>query len=630
MMESDPARAYEQRQAELSTRDRELDARERSLSALRGVTFLAAGGLGLFGGLRSSVPLGVGAGVAFAAFLAAVVAHAVLITRKAEIELRIALVKRGLARIADTYEGFPERGEKLAPEQHPYAKDLDLFGQRSLFQLLVTAETAAGQRALATWLLAGATAKTVAERQAAVRELAARSDLREDLAVLAREARAKMPPDVLFAWGEAKGVFEGDASTRIALAVRFLAPITVILAIVGWSMGTDIGLLRHAWLVTLAVQLVAALRTGVQTEKSLAAAASREEPLGRYGPIFDRIERTTFESALLGRCRAALRGATEGGDPGGKAANGGDPGGKSASAAMGRLQTILSFADLRHAGIFHMIIHLFTLWDLWCAVALEGWRARHGRRIRQWIEALATIEALESLATFAHEHPDYVFPEVAEGPPRFAAETLAHPLLPRSRRVANSVAFGKDDDRAPQALLVTGSNMSGKSTMLRAIGTNAVLALAGAPVCATRLAMTTLDVRTSMRITDSLEQGVSHFYAELSRLKEITTASDAGSPVLFLLDEILHGTNSRERQIGAKAVVKHLLAAGAIGAVSSHDLGLATLEEETAGTVKNAHFEEHVEGETMAFDYRLKPGVVTTTNALRLMRVVGLPIGDAE
>ncbi len=627
-MESDPARAYEQRQAELSSRNKELDGRERSLSALRGVTFLAAGGLGLFGGLRSSVPLGVGAGVAFAAFVVAVVAHAVLITRKAEIELRLALVARGLARIADTYEGFADRGEKLAPEQHPYAKDLDLFGQRSLFQLLVTAETAAGQRALAAWLLAGATAKAVAERQAAVRELAAKPELREDLAVLARGARAKMPPDVLFAWGEAKGAFEGEGSVRLALAARFLAPITVTLAIVGWTMGAEIGLARHAWLVTLVVQVVAALRTGVATERSLAAAASREEPLGRFAPIFDRIERTPFESALLGRCRAALLGAPE---VAGAAAEGEHAASKArpASAAMGRLQTILSFADLRHAGIFHVIIHLFTLWDLWCAVALEGWRAQHGRRIRQWIEALATIEALGSLATFAYEHPDYVFPDVAEGAPRFAADTLAHPLLPRARRVANSVAFGKSEG-APQALLITGSNMSGKSTMLRAIGTNAVLALAGAPVCAARLAMTTLDVRTSMRITDSLEQGVSHFYAELSRLKEITTASDAGSPVLFLLDEILHGTNSRERQIGAKAVVKHLLGMGAIGAVSSHDLGLATLEEETAGDVKNAHFEEHVEGETMAFDYRLKPGVVTTTNALRLMRVVGLPIGDAE
>jgi len=625
-MESEPARAYERRKAELSSRNQGLEARERTLSALRGVTFLAAGGLGIAGGVRESVPLGVAASVTFSVFLAAVVAHAILITRKAEIEHRIALVDRGLARIADVYEGFTERGDRFAPELHPYSKDLDLFGQRSLFQLLVTAETAAGQGALAEWLLTGASAKTIAERQAAVKELAARPELREDLAVLAKDARAKMRPDVLFAWGEAKGVFEGDASVRIALATRFLAPITVTLAILSFSMGAQIGLARHAWLVTLALQLVAVLRTGVATERSLAAASSREEPLGRYAPLFERIEGTTFEGALLGRCRAALLGSPKNeGDPAPTSAAASPVKRASASSAMSRLQTILSFADLRHAGIVHLIIHLFTLWDLWCAVALEGWRARHGRQIRQWIEALATLEALGSLATFAYEHPDYAFPDVQEGAPRFAADTLAHPLLPRARRVANSAAFGEGH---AQALLVTGSNMSGKSTMLRAIGTNAVLALAGAPVCAARLSMTVLDVRTSMRITDSLEQGVSHFYAELSRLKEITTASDAGRPVLFLLDEILHGTNSRERQIGAKAVVKHLLAAGAVGAVSSHDLGLASLEEETSGNVKNVHFEEHVEGETMAFDYKLKPGVVTTTNALRLMRVIGLPIGD--
>jgi hypothetical protein len=610
-----PAHAYERRQAELSAQNRALDGRERTLSALRGVTILAAGALGLFGGLRSSVPLGVASGVTFAVFLAAVVWHAVLITRKAEIELRLSLVARGLARIADTYETFPERGERFAPEQHPYAKDLDLFGQRSLFQLLNTAETAAGQGTLAAWLLSGASVKTVRERQEAVRELAARPDLREDLAVLAHDARAKMRPDVLFSWGEAKSVFEGDSSLRAALAARFLAPLTVTLAILGWTLGPALGLFRHAWLLALVVQLLVVLRTGVLTERSLAAASSREEPLGRYSPVFARVEETSFEGPLLSRCRAALAGSAD------------HP--VSASKAMAQLQRILGFADLRHTGVVHLIIHIFTLWDVWCAVALERWRDRHGKRIRTWIEALSAVEALSSLATFAHEHPDYAYPEVTEGAPRFAAETLAHPLLPRARRVANSVAFG-DGQSAPQALLITGSNMSGKSTLLRAIGTNAVLALAGAPTCAARLVMTVLDVRTSMRITDSLEQGVSHFYAELARLKEITDAASAGSPVLFLLDEILHGTNSRERQIGAKAVVKHLLASGAIGAVSSHDLGLAALEEETAGVVKNAHFEEHVEDGKMAFDYRLKPGVVTTTNALRLMRVVGLPIGDAE
>jgi hypothetical protein len=622
---SAPAAAYAQRQAELSRQGDALDARERRMSALRGVSFLAAVGLGIYAGVRGGASLWIGAGAAAAVFIGAVIAHAVLITKKAEIDQRIQLVKRGLSRVADTYEDLPERGERFAPEQHPYAKDLDLFGHRSLFQLLVTAETQAGQAALASWLLAGASAKTVAERQAAVRELAARPDVREDIAVLAKNARAKLAPDALFAWGEARGAFEGAPSAlRLAVAARFLAPVTIALAIIAWTFGDGTGPLRYAWMAALTVQLLAVLRTGATTERSLAQASSREEPLGRFGPLFERIEATSFESPLLRRCRAALMAAAS---PADDKASPKDAESDRASHAMGKLQTILGFADMRHTGIFHLIFHLVTLWDVWCAVALERWRSRHGKRIRTWIEALASVEALASLATFAHEHPGYAYPEVTDGPPRFSADDLGHPLLPSTRRVTSSVAFARDGG-APRALLITGSNMSGKSTCLRACGTNAVLALAGAPVCASRLSMTVLDVRTSMRITDSLEQGVSHFYAELQRLKEVTTAADAGSPVLFLLDEVLHGTNSRERQIGAKAVVKHLLAAGAIGAVSSHDLGLASLEEETGGTVRNVHFEEHVEEGKMAFDYKLKTGVVSTTNALRLMKMVGLPVED--
>ena len=625
-----PAVEYASRQAELSRQGAALDARERRTSTLRGVSFLAAAGLGIYAGIRGGAPLWIAAGAAAVVFVVAVIAHAVLITRRAEIDQRLALVKRGLSRIADTYEDLPERGERFSPELHPYAKDLDVFGHRSLFQLLVTAETQAGQAALASWLLTGASAKTVAERQAAVRELAARPDLREDVAVLAKNARARLAPDALFAWGEARGVFEsGGPDLRLALAARFLVPVTILLAIGAWTVGDAIGPLRYGWMVALTVQLLVALRTGVFTERALSQASSREEPLGRFAPLFARIEATTFEAPLLQRCRAALVGAGEARGQGAaeKDAGSAPSGVGSASDAMSKLQNILGFADVRHTGMFHLIFHLVTLWDVWCAVALERWRARHGKRIRAWIEALAAVEALASLATFAHEHPHYAYPEVDEGASRFSADDLGHPLLPAAKRVTNTVAFATGGG-APQALLITGSNMSGKSTLLRAVGTNAVLALSGAPVCATRLSMSVLDVRTSMRITDSLEQGVSHFYAELQRLKEITGAAEAGRPVLFLLDEVLHGTNSRERQIGAKAVVKHLLAKGAIGAVSSHDLGLSDLEGETGGVVVNRHFEEHVEDGKMAFDYRLKTGVVSTTNALRLMKIVGLPVEE--
>src|SRR5262249_53138654 len=256
------------------------------------------------------------------------------------------------------------------------------------------------------------------------------------------------------------------------------------------------------------------------------------------------------------------------------------------------------------------------LWDVWSAAALVRWRARYGIHVRRWIASMAEIEALASLASFAAEHPSYVFPEVGTGALRLVAEGLGHPLIPGGRRVDNDVAFAEPGS----ALMVGGSNMSGKSTLLRAVGVNAVLALAGAPVCATRLSMAECRVRTSMRIKDSLEEGVSHFYAELGRLKAIVDSADAGERVLFLLDEVLHGTNSRERSVGAKAVASPLLDRGAVGAVSSHDLGLSDLEAESGGRVRNVHFQELVEGDKMTFDYRLKPGVVTSSNALRLMK----------
>jgi DNA mismatch repair ATPase MutS len=235
---------------------------------------------------------------------------------------------------------------------------------------------------------------------------------------------------------------------------------------------------------------------------------------------------------------------------------------------------------------------------------------------------MAELEALSAFATFAGEHPAFVFPEITGGGLRFEAERMGHPLIPASRRVDNDVALAG----AGSALMVTGSNMSGKSTLLRAMGVNAVLALAGAPVCARRLAIAPLQVRTSMRITDSLEEGVSHFYAELARLKVIVDAANGGERVLFLLDEVLHGTNSRERNIGARAIVTHLLDRGAIGAVSSHDLGLSDLEAESGGRVRNVHFQELAEGGKLTFDYKLKPGVVTSSNALRLMKLIGIGV----
>lgn len=590
-----------------------LEGRSRRISGLRGITFLAAlagGGWWLFG----AAPLGVKVitGAVALGFVALVAMHAVLVTRMGEVELRIELFERARRRTRGDIASLPAKGERLAPADHDYAGDLDLFGSGSLFQLLCVAETGEGEAMLAAWLTRPAPVDVIAERQAAVRELAELHGFREELAVRGADAGLRgREAEPLIGWAEGSPpvALPGHPLVKVAAA---LVPVTVLGLVAAQALGAEVlGPLRHAWMVSLLAQIVLLGAMRSRVEPTVMAASPREGPFGRYRRVLELIEGQAFSSPLLVRLKEQLRGG------------GAHP--RKASEEMLALEKILGYAELRHNGVVHFFANTGLLWDVWCALALDRWRLRAGRRVRAWMQALGEVEALASLATFADENPDYAFPEVSEGPPRLEARELGHPLLPRDRRVANDVHLG-DEGAAPSALLVTGSNMSGKSTLLRAIGVNAVLAQAGAPVCAARLSMRPAAVRTSMRISDSLEQGVSHFYAELLRLKRVVDSANQGERVLFLLDEILHGTNSRERILGARAVVKHLIDHGAIGAVSSHDLGLSPLEEETGGRVVNMHFEELVVEGKMSFDYRLKPGVVSTANALRLMKLAGIGV----
>ncbi|WP_433934568.1 MutS family DNA mismatch repair protein [Sorangium cellulosum] len=612
--------AYDDRLSVLRAEAGALERRSRTFSLLRGVSFVAAavsGGYALFGGVPPWVPYL--AGAVIAVFLGLLVAHARLVTRMTEVEQRIGLHVRGKRRVAGDFADFPERGDRFAAPDHDHAGDLDVFGQASLFQLLDVAQTGEGEATLAAWLTEPAPAPEVAARQEAVRELAGLGAFREDLAVVGMQAGARgREAAPLIAWAEAPSALIGDGARAgglpvgaLVTAAKVLVPLTLaLLAAPRLIPAAELGLLRHAWLLPLGAQFVVLAMLRPAIAPIIAAASSREAPFARYRPLLARIEQQAFSSALLNELKATLAG----------------PSGVLASREMTALETRVGYADLRHSGLIHLIADIFLLWDVWCALALERWKLRAGRHVKAWMRTLGHVEALASLATFAHENPDYAYPEVRDGEPRFTATRLGHPLLPRDRRVTNDVSL----EGAGAALLVTGSNMSGKSTLLRAIGVNAALALAGAPVCASSLALSPVRVRTSMRIKDSLEHGVSHFYAELTRLKRVVDGVNAGERVLFLLDEILHGTNARERQIGARAVVRHLVEQGAIGAVSSHDMGLAVLEQETSGRVRNMHFEELVVDDRMTFDYTLKPGVVTSANALRLMKIVGIDLDFSE
>jgi hypothetical protein len=616
---------YERRLAELRASAAELEQRGARISALRGVTFLIAVGLagyGVFRGLPGAA--WVAAGASFVVFVALVVRHALLITRAAAFELRASVVARGLARSREETRELPDRGERFAVAGHGYARDLDILGQGSLFQMLSTARTPGAEALLASWLLGPATADIVAARQEAARELAERDRFREDIALLALEAQRGPPRepreegvDPVIAWTTTPPERVPRVSPAVALAGKVLVPITVALLVIPQvSEGLLPGPLRWAWIVGALAQLalLGAARDAIQA--TVGMVSSRQAPFGRYRGLFERIEDEKLGAPRSTELAAELRGSS----------------GHDASQAMRSLESIVGYAELRHNAIIYFVVNTLLMWDLWVARALTRWHERSGVRVRRWLEVTAEIEALATLGGLARERPTWSWPVVGGDRPRFVATTLGHPLLPSARRVSNDVALGgpgpgSGAEPPPEALMITGSNMSGKSTMLRSVGINTVLALAGAPVCADELETSVLAVRTSMRVEDSLEHGVSHFYAEIERLKMVVdTAQAGGDPVLFLLDEVLHGTNSRERRIGAKAVVKHLLARGAIGGVSSHDLGLATLEEETGGRVRNVHFEELVSDDRMTFDYKLKQGPVTTANALRLMKLVGLDV----
>lgn len=603
----------------------DLSERSAKLSRARGLLFLVTAGVGAAGAVRGLPTWGWAVlGVLVAAFLALVVRHAFVATDELAATERLKVVDGGLKRLAGDVEDDAEPGDRFRPSGHPYAEDLDLFGPRSLFRMVCRARTGFGQSTLARWLLAPADAREVAARQAAVRELVERPAVLEELAVAARRADARgrdVEPLVVWA-GEAPAIDVPGARVpgppglrRTAVrAVRVLVPITIVAFVASRLLAGRYPVVASLWVVPLVLQNVCLAVLYGPVSRLVHAVSSRESPFGRYQALFALVEATSWATPQLEARAAVLR------------KGGGE--GRPASKEIAALERIIAFADLRHNTVVHFVANLALGWDVWCAIALERWRARCGPQVLGWLAALGEIEALASLATLTRERPEWVLPEVAEGPPRIEAEGLGHPLLAPDRRVDNAVTLAAEPGTEPpgHALLVTGSNMSGKSTYLRSIGLCAVLGLAGGPVCARRAALSPLRTWTSMRIRDDLADGVSHFYAELRRLKEVVDATGEGSDVLFLLDEILHGTNSRERVLGARHVVASLVAKGAVGAVSSHDLGLADLAERTAGRVRNVHFRETVEGDVMSFDYRLREGVVDTSNALRLMRGVGLDV----
>jgi hypothetical protein len=509
--------------------------------------------------------------------------------------------ERALARLDNRWIGAGSQGERFRDPTHPYADDLDLFGRGSLFELVCTARTSSGERFLAEWLLAPSDRAAAVARQQAVAELRDRIDLREDLALMGEEIRAAVDDRALKEWGDRPRVsfFQG---ARIVAPVLALSAVTTLILFFTQTLS----LRWFLFVVLLEVIFGFAVRPGAIEVVSSASTPAHELEL--LGSLLARLERESFNSPGL----AALRTSIE-------------TQGALASRQIHRLERLVHHLYSARNQFFTPIAAPL-LWTSQFAMAVEAWREKCGPHIGQWMAVVGEFEALCSLAALAYERPGMTFPELLEtSEPLFEASALAHPLIPPAEAVANDVSLGD----GTRLWIVSGSNMSGKSTLLRAAGLNAVLAWAGAPVVAGRLRVSRLRIGASMRANDSVIDHRSRFYAEISRLRDVVQLSRSGEPTLFLLDELLSGTNSHDRRIGAEALIRGLVERGAIGMVTTHDLALADIASSLQGSALNVHFEDYLEGGEIRFDYRLRPGVVARSNALALMRAVGLDVGPA-
>ncbi|MDQ3002651.1 MAG: DNA mismatch repair protein [Fibrobacterota bacterium] len=602
-MTQDPLLSYQDRRATFAA---ELDSARKTANTLSNIRLAVA--LAAFAGFLwfilqdSAIP-------ALAILLTGIVAFIILMVRHEKVLAREKLSAQltglndaGIQRIQGQWTKFPVDGREFADDAHPYASDLDLFGPASLFQWMNAAQTVFGRLHLRRLLTAPPRSlERIATDQEMVRELAPKLDWRQRFQAAGGFPPAppvKEDPETLLSWAEDET--EIFPSPGVVSILRFLPILSFALALYILTQYGLSALLVPPFLVHLAIAAFYQRRnSGIQV-----ALARQVKNLEIYLDLMRAVEGAGFTGPALQSLAGRLKTRK----------------GPHASAAILRLQQIGEHMETRLNPVLSFLVNALLLWDIQWLWAFRRWRGENGKSLRTWLDTLAALETLSSLALPAFENPDWVFPELHEGEPLLDAGQMAHPLIPKTVRVGNDLRIGKPGE----VLIITGSNMSGKSTLMRTVGVNLVLAYSGAPVCAQAFRCARLEVYTSMRLKDDLEKRISSFYAELLRIKGIVEAAKSGKQVLFLVDEIFRGTNSKDRHEGAMTVLRQLHGLKAAGLVSTHDLELARLEELEPESFRNHHFQEQYEDGKIRFDYRMEDGVSRTTNAIHLIRMVGL------
>ncbi len=542
--------------------------------------------------------------LAFAVFFVyLLIRHDRLIENKKYTALLVKINEEALSRLKGEWTGFPDDGGEFSDDSHSYTQDLDIFGKASLFQWTSCAKTFLGRRHFAG-LLSGqpGSSAEIEGRQEAAEELANMTAWRQRLLAEGMSAPAAAEdPELLISWaGEA---YELYGRKGFILAVRALPILTAILALLSFAFSLI------PWYIPVAMLLVQYILLKARARRNaiiFKLAGKFSGGVLAYSRMLKLFEKRGFKTEELKGLQMRMTGKD----------------GISAFRWVGRLGVIIDSISNRNTP-FYFIFNNIALWDYQKLIALEKWKREAGRSLEGWLAALGEAEALCSLALIRHDNPGWARPEILGRLDGYEAVNLGHPLLSQKNRVNNDLLIHSP----ARVQLITGSNMSGKSTLLRTAGINLVLAYAGAPVCSASFRVPLLEIHTCMRVGDNLGKNISSFYAELVRIKKIVEAVSEGRRVFFLLDEIFKGTNSVDRHQGASVLIKKLSLSDTLGLVSTHDLELCGLAEEN-GKIENYHFREYYNEEGIYFDYRLQPGASTTRNAAYLMKLAGIEAED--
>jgi hypothetical protein len=508
--------------------------------------------------------------------------------------------ENSIKRVNNTWKDFSDNGEDYSDENHNYSKDLDIFGENSLFQWINTCITYIGRQKLKSALLKPIySIEEIYKRQEAIKELSKSIGWRQRFqaeAILSEHKNHN--PEKLFGWVKDKNEF--FLKTWVITIIRIL-PIITLSLLVSSFIFTNIS--YKVFLSAIVLHIILLAIGYKEISKSLDTVHQYKDTILIYNKLLMHIEKKNFSAEYLKKLKETLVN-------------------KEGITASSQIKILVNLVNLisDRKNMYYMPINILLLWDYQCLINLQRFKKSSGPFLETWLNVIGEMEALNSLSTIAYEHSDWAFPKFQVGSPIFKAESLGHPLLGNSR-IYNNINM----EQTQNIILITGSNMSGKSTLLRTTGINLVLAYAGAPVCGKSFNCSIMDIYTCMRTSDNLEKNISSFYAELLRIKTLVSATENKAPIFFLLDEIFKGTNSIDRHTGATVLVTKLSNENALGFVSTHDLELGDIENKNK-KVKNYHLKEYYKDDKLYFDYKLRTGVSTTRNALYLMKMAGLKI----